>query len=272
MTSRRGRLAMATVLSTVILGATLLTIVWIAYAVANGAINSQLETASFDQSKYVLTSLSDVVKKIMFTPDSSGYVRVSFTNLLPYFTDAQKALTINITDPSNQTLNRDYSYPIKVVKIKGGSGVGVSTERDIVGVNQVAFNDTAYPLAHVKAYQSDGAWLSLDYARARCVFIGVSKYFEGSSYRSYNVIEITVVNMILKEFAPGETTLIVAHNAGTTIESINKLSKNLTIDIGLSDGSQIAQYTLQSLGGDAQKNAVVRLSTINIEISMLAAG
>ena len=272
MTSKLGKLAMSTVLSTLILGATLMGIVAVSYAVASDAVNSQMETASFDQSKYILTSLSDVVKKIMFTPDSSGYVRVSFTNLLPYFTNTQKRLTINITDPSNQTLNRGYSYPVKAIQIKGGSGVGVSFSEDILGVNTVAFSNTTYTLAYIRAYQSGGAWLSLDYARARCIFTGVSNYFDGTIYKSYNVIEITVVNMTFKEFQPGEITLITAHNAGTRIDTINKVSKNLMIDIGLSDRSQSIRYTLQDLGGNMQKNAVIRLVTINIEISMLTAG
>lgn len=248
MTSKLGKLAMSTVLSTLILGAALMGIVSVSYVVANDAVNSQMETASFDQSKYVLTSLSDVVKKIMFTPDSSGYVRASFTNLLPFFTDLHKRLTINITDPSNQTLNRAYSYPVKAIQIKGGSGVGVSFSEDILGVNAVAFSNTTNPLAYIKTYQSGGAWISLDYARARCVFTGVSNYFDGTSYKSYNVIEITVLNMTLKQFQPGEVTLITAHNAGTSVYTINKVSKNLMIDIGLSDKSQSIRYTLQNLG------------------------
>jgi hypothetical protein len=169
MASKRGKRAMSVVLSTVILSAALLGVIWIANAAATGAINSEMEGASFDQSKYALTSISDVVKRVMFTPDSSGYVRVSFVNLLPYFTAMGKSLTMNITDPSNSTLNRSYGFPLNVIKIQGGSMVGVSTDRDIIGVDKVALNDTINPLALVKAYQSGGAWLQLDYARARCV-------------------------------------------------------------------------------------------------------
>ena len=273
-TLKRRNAADSTVLSTTILASALIVIVGAAYVAANNAINYQVESAEFDQAQNVLLSFAKVVKNVMLTPHSSGYVRSSFWKTIPQFEKASQNLTLTISDSGN---NQTYNIGQNIIKIKGGYTIGVLTPRNLLGTDSLNFTDPSGSLARVRVFQSDGAWVSLDYSRVRCVYIGSSDYYNSTidGYESLNVFEITLVNLTFGTFEPESQVLIIAENLGMNAEpeSPIKVSNNTIIQVRLSSGEQSPPIDLADLisiqGGNPGKPILINLIIVDIECSML---
>jgi hypothetical protein len=264
-------LAISTVLSTTILASTLLVIVGVSSYAAINAVNAQIENVQFEQAKNVLLSVSQIVKKVMYTPHSSGYVRSSFWMTVPYFIRTNENLTINLIDDGE---NITFDLPVNIIKIKGGPQVGILTPQNILGEEVLLYTKISGSLGNVRVFQSEGAWTSLDYLRARCNYIGTTNYYDGNNWNNetVNVIEITVLNLDFGIFIPGKQAFITVENLGITSE-LFQVSNNTTIDISITDKEFSESSKLSDLieeaGGNPEKPIWIRLNFINIEVSML---
>ena len=277
---KRSDAADSTVLSTIILASALIVIVGAAYAAANNTVNYQLESAQFEQAQNVLVSLARVIKNAMLNPFSSGYVRSSFWKTIPQFEDTDENMTLTIADIGE---NWTYNIDINAIKIKGGPMIGVLTPRTILGNDNndsLLFTDAGGSLAQVRIFQSNGAWVSLDYQRVRCVYIGNSTYYNGAEYESFNVFEVTMVNFTFGTFQPETQVLITVQNLGfgngDDGPGPKQFSNNTSVSISLNGGEQQETYQLADLvseqGGDPSKPVLVNVVIVNIECSMLKGG
>ncbi|KYH40845.1 MAG: hypothetical protein AYL32_009200 [Candidatus Bathyarchaeota archaeon B26-2] len=264
---KRENLAISTPLSTIILASVLLVIVGVASFAANNAINAQLEETQFEQAKNVLLAVDKIVKKVLFARQSSGYVKSSFWKTTPQFTRTGGNLTLIIDAGS---VNWTYQIPVNVIKVKGGSHVGVTTPQDILGNGSLLLTDLSSSLGRVSVYQSDGAWVSLDYSRVRCVYTGIWEYFNGSDYESFNVVEITVVNFTFGTIETGTQVFIIVQNLGINSESILDISGNFEIRVIGPDGEE--KRSLEELGGDPSKRTIINLVFVNVEVSVARSG
>ena len=261
---KRGNLAVSTALSTIILASVLLVIVGIASIVANNAINFQIEGAQFEQAKNIMLATDKIVKKMIFAPRSSGYVRSSFLSMTPQFTETGENLTLTIdADGENWT----YQIPVNIVKIKGGAYVGVSSSQNLLGNASILLTDLAGSLGRIWVYQSDGAWISLDYSRTRCIYTGTSDLFNGSCYEPLNVIEVTLINLTFGVIEPDAQAFIIVQNLGTDSGSPLEVSGNFKIKVSSPDGEETK--SLEELGGDSSKPTLIHLAFIKIEISIV---
>jgi len=266
---KRKDVGVSTVISTIILSSVLLVIIGIASYAANNTVNAQIENAEFEQAGNVLLSTAQVVKRVMFTPRSSGYVRSSFSNTIPQFVKTGENLTISIVDGDK---NWSYYFPVNIIRIKGGRQVGVLTPQDLLGEGSLLLTESSGSLGRVRVFQSDGACVSLDYLRVRSIYAGVSDYFNGTGYEGFNVVEITLVNLTFGVFEPGTQALITIQNLGVTAIPTIQASKNFIINVSLTSGETPANCTLSDLGGDPQKQVLINLNFVNIEVSMLKGG
>ena len=87
---KKAKAAISTSLSSIILAGVLLGIVGTASYAANNAINSQIEEAQFEQAENIMLSLDKIVKNIMFSPGSSGYIRANFQSMTPQFSSFEE--------------------------------------------------------------------------------------------------------------------------------------------------------------------------------------
>jgi len=274
---KRTKMATSTVLSTVILASVLIVIVGAAYVAADNAIDLQIENAQFDQAKNVMLSLTNVIKSVLLNPHSSGYVRSSFWNTVPQFERTNGNLTLTIVDSiNNETLD---AYVTKnVVKIKGGQLVGVLTPTDLLGNSTDRLINASDSLGTVRVFQSDGAWVSLDYLRVRCVYIGSSNYYTGTGYESFNLFEITLVNVTFGVFEPGTQAFITVQNLGITPVPMppdgwsNSTTVQVSLDGGESEGPYVLGDMVEEKGGDPAKPILINLAIVNIEVSMFRGG
>jgi len=273
---KRSDAADSTVLSTIILASALIVIVGAAYAAANNTVNYQLESAQFEQAQNVLVSLARVIKNAMLNPFSSGYVRSSFWKTIPQFEDTDENMTLTIADIGE---NWTYNIDINAIKIKGGPMIGVLTPRTILGNDNndsLLFTDAGGSLGRVRVFQSDGAWTSLEYSRVRCVYIGSSDYYNGTGYESYNVFEITLINLTFGTFEPETQALITVQNRGLNVQEPIEVSNNTSVSVSLNGGERQEIRDLAVLvsekGGDPGKPVLVNVVIVNIECSLLKGG
>jgi len=269
---KRENAADSTVLSTVILASALIVIVGAAYVAANNAINYQVENAEFEQAQNVLVSLAKVIKNVMLNPHSSGYVRSSFWKTIPQFEETSGNLTLTISDSGK---NWTYNVGQNIIKIKGGYTIGVLTPRNLLGDGSLLFTDPSGSLARVRVFQSNGAWVSLDYSRVRCVYIGSSDYYNSTidDYESLNIVEITLINLTFGTFEPESQVLITAENLGMNAEQPIKASNNTFVQVRLSTGEYTDPIDLADLisrqGGNPGKPILINLVIVDTECSML---
>jgi hypothetical protein len=118
------RRALSPVIAALILASVLCIIVFAASNLANDIVSAQVEDAQFEQAKYVIISLDKLIKRIMYEPKSSGYVKTSFWKVTPCFEEDVGNLTL-------EAPNLEITIPINIIKIKGGPRTSVSVEENL---------------------------------------------------------------------------------------------------------------------------------------------
>lgn len=257
------RRALSPVIAAIILASVLGIIVFVASNIANDIVGAQVEEAQFEQAKYVMLSLDKLIKRIMYEPESSGYIKTSFWKVTPYFERAVGNLTIEAPE-------LEIIVPINVIKIKGSSRVGVSAEQNLLGDESLIITDLTKPLGNVKVYQKHGAWISLDYARVRCVITGRNiAYYNGTGYEPHNTLEITLIKIEFKDFRVGEQASFIARNVKITSMQRNIDRGNFTITVKRTDLNKVESICLSNLGGDPGHKTILNVAIITIEVSIL---
>jgi len=260
--SLRRNLGLSTVVETVILTSVMMVILISTSLFANSILNNNMENVEFEQAIQVMSSVDDIAKKIMFKPYSSGYVKTSFLTTIPHFVETGKNLTVYV----NETVL--VSLPINVFKVRGGQSVGVSVNKDLVGNDSFILTNTTGSSSHIYTYQSDGAWVALDYRRIRSTYSGIVELYsqETGELEPFNLVEISVVKLTFGTVQVLEKSRIIIENIGTETKQMQD-SGNFTIDAQYSDDGKLVY--LSDLGGNPEYPTLINLSVICLEISIL---
>lgn len=255
--------ALSPVIAAIILASVLGIIVFVASNLANDIVDAQVEDAQFEQAKYVMLSLDKLIKRIMYEPESSGYIRTSFWKVTPYFEREVGNLTVEAPE-------LEITIPINVIKIKGGPRVGVPAKQNLLGDESPIITDLTKPLGNIKVYQEKGAWISLDYARIRCILTGKNiAYYNGTRYEPYNTVEITLIRIEFKDFRAGEQASFIARNV-KIISMQRKMDRgDFTITVKRTDLNRVESICLSDLGGDPGCKTLLNAAIITIEVSIL---
>jgi len=259
------RRAISPVIAALILASVLCIIVFAASNLANDIVSAQVEDAQFEQAKYVMVSLDKLIKRIIHEPKSSGYVKTSFWKVTPYFERNVGNLTL-------EAPNLEITIPINIVKIKGGPRVSISVEENLVGNESLIVRDAVGSLGNVKVYQlsGSGAYISLDYARLRCINTGRNiSYYNGTGYEPYNTIEITLVKIEFRDFMVSEQASFIAKNIEITPIQRDVGKGNFAIIVKRTDLNKTESITLVDLGGDPNHRTLINAAIITIEVSIL---
>jgi hypothetical protein len=232
---------------------------------ANDVLSFNVESVQFDQAINAVLSLEELAKNMMFKPLSTGTVQTSFVTTSPYVIE-EGNLTILIGG------NKVASMPVNGFKVKGGERVGVSTQYYYIGNSPLLLVGLNGSISCVKKYQDQGAWVSLDYGRIRCVYCGEMNYYNGTNPQPIkrNLLEMTAVNLTSDEISPSENSRIILENMGIQTQQIEKPSGNFTITVQLSD--DMDSVSLRSLGGNVTLPTVINLTIIKFKITVLGGG
>jgi len=255
----KANLGVSIVLSTVILTSVLCIVVFTASYVAHDAVNAQIENAQFDQAQNVMLALDKLIKRVVYKPESSGYVKTSFWTVTPYFTETGEKLEVWIDG------EKELEVLVNVVKIKGGPRTSVATDRELIGNGKLLLTNIFDSLGRVRIYQSVGAWITLDYSRVRCIYTGA--FTNLNENQIYNHIEITVMNVTFGTFKAQEKASFTVKNTGLMPIQGNIGASNFTIQVQKS-GAQPETCTLAQLGGDPINPTLINLVVVNVKISL----
>ena len=261
---KRSDLGISNVITTVILTSVMLVIVLTSSFLTNNLMNSQIEEAQFDQSKNVLLALDEIIKKVTFKPQSSGYVRSSFWTTIPYFEETGETLQVWVNE--TQILE----IPVNVLKIQGGSKVSIAAPEDLIGSESILLTSISDSLGRAYVYQSNRAWIALDYSRLRCINSGTSNFFNGTDYELCNYIEITLIKITFGILEVQDKASITAKNIGVEANQ-NKFYNNFTISVKKS-GTEPDTIYLSDLGGNPTYPTLINFVVVNVEISILGGG
>ena len=261
----RNSVGLSEVISTVILTSVMMVIIVTASFFANDVLSSNVEGVQFDQSVNAVLSLERVAQSIMFKPQSTGSVKTSFVTTDPYVVEeGNMVVLVNGTETASIIVNS--------FKVKGGDRVGVSYTQYYLGSSSLLLVGLNGSMSCVYKYQDQGAWVSLDYGRIRCVYCGEMDYYEGTSPDPVkrNIIEITVVRLSPGDISPMDRSRIILQNTGIQTQQIEHGAGNFNIAVRLSD--KVDSISLTDLGGNATLPTLINLSIIDLEITVLGGG
>jgi hypothetical protein len=238
---------------------------------ANDVLSFNVESVQFDQAINAVLSLERMAKNMMFKPLSTGTVKTSFVTTDPYVAD-EGTLTILIINGTGSFSVA--SILVNSFKVEGGERVGVSTEYYYVGDNSLLLVGLDGSLSCVKKYQDNGAWVSLDFNRIRCVYGGEMNYYNGSNPVPIkrNVIEITVIRLSSGEISPLETSRIILENTGIQTQQIEKPAGDFTITVQFPGKEPESAKLHDDLHGNATLPTLINLTIIDFKITVLGGG
>jgi hypothetical protein len=189
-------------------------------------------------------------------------VRTSFSTTDPYIVESGN-LKVFVNDVEQ------VSFVASSFKILGGSNVGVPVIKDYVGNDSLMLIGFGGAISRVQTYQSNGAWVSLDYDRIRVVYSGMAQFYNGTGFELYNVVEITVVNLISGELTELERSRVIIENTGIETNQLERTG-NPTIKIQLSGRDD--SVSLSGLRGNINYPTLINLAVVCLKISVMGGG
>lgn len=195
MGRRRKRSGISEVIATTILTAILLVVVIVAFGYSTFILGIESASREFDQAQGIMQSCGNLIEDLVYRPDSSAFIRFSFKTSGPSFIQTGKNIVLTVSNKTkNYTPLSSTNASIAVFQIRGSSLVGTS-DKNLVGNSSILLKDPSQSLGRVEVNQSKGALISLDYGRARINYLGVSKFYNGTSLEDMNVVEVTYLNL-----------------------------------------------------------------------------
>jgi len=255
--------AVSNVISTVILTSVLIIITIASSFFANQTLTTNIENVQFDQAINTVLSVEKIARNMMFEPYATASVSTSFSTTDPYIVESGN-LTVLINGV------KQVSFLANYFKILGGPNVGVPFIKDYVGNNSLMLIGFGGTISHIHTYQSNGAWVSLDYDRIRCVYSGVAQFHNDTGFGLYNVVEITIVKLIAGELTEFERSRVIIENTGIETNQL-EYTGNPTIKIQLS-GIGDFSVNLSELGGNIDYPTLINLAVVCLKISVLGGG
>jgi hypothetical protein len=237
---------------------------------ANDVLSFNVESVQFDQAVNAVLSLERIAQKIMFKPQSIGSVKTSFVTTDPHVDQQEEPLVILIR---NETTSIPIaSILVKSFKVQGGERVGVSFSQYYVGNSSLLLVGLDGSISCIQKYQDQGAWVSLDYGRIRCVYCGEMNYYNGTNPVPVkrNVIEITAIRLSSGEISPLDRSRIILKNTGIQTQQIEHGTGDFDIMVQFSGDED--SVSLTGLGGNANLSTLINLSIIDLEITVLGGG
>jgi hypothetical protein len=234
---------------------------------SNSILNYNVESVQFDQAVNAVLSLERMAKKIMFKPQSTGTIKTSFVTTDP-----------NIVQEGNLIIQigvyKLTSIPVYSFKILGGESVGVSFPQDYVGGDSLLLVGLDGSLSYVRKYQDQGAWVSLDYGRIRCIYCGEMNYYNGTNPipTKRNVVEITAVRLSSGGISPLERSRIILENTGIQTQQIELEPGDFTIMVQFPSKGSKSVSLYFDLHGNTTLSTLVDFSIIDFKITVLGGG
>jgi len=274
-------------LSTVILTAVVLSLVISIGLFASNVVEWQNQAMEFEEAKVNYIALAELIEHVAMKPNSSGYIRINSRAGGPYFIETGDKVKIRLPDSGSEGEVLDEN--VCIVAYKGGSLVSTGSYSILRGITSglpvqaeekvlVKPGEESIPLGWVYTMQENGAWICIDFARARVTRIGVFAFVEyvdsTQEVGNYGIVEITYIKIFFPAGKLGGSGVffIKARNYEIIRWDPRKYdSTSITIRIWRekSDGTLVSddEITISFSGINNFKGIIVYVNIVRVAIS-----
>lgn len=233
MITLKSRRALSVPISSIIIGATILTAVFGAVMISSQMVETQAELVEFEQAKSAFLLFATSAEDVSLKPQSAAHgiihTRSGGLNLVRNYGSIQ----IKVINGSSQTVVHTQS--LNQLTFLGGRLVSISGASYLRGNGTSIVRGFSEPLGHVYVNQSQGAWTLLDYSRARVVRHGSFYLFTQKGVNEkVNLIEVTFVNLIHGESLGSGTVRMRMENLNVTTTARRFDGNTMTVEVNVS--------------------------------------
>ncbi len=236
------RSAVSPVISTVILSTTLLTVMIITTGVATDILRNQMAANEFDCAKSLMKSISTEIDTLIYNSDASSVIKASFFYTAPGYTETGKIMNVSFTG-----YNETFHIEENTFNIESIQGVGGNTDYTLQGSDLTAVPNYLNSFGRIYISKPYNWRTALDYSRAQYTYAGVANLFNGSKPTSYNIVEVTVLEMNFTQFDTSDSSIIILHNDGVDTR-VFTLTDNWNMTVTTRDGGSTI-VSLADMGG-----------------------
>jgi FlaG/FlaF family flagellin (archaellin) len=266
----------ASVVTTVILVAGTLVITLAATLYAYTILESQTELTEYENGKLAMVGLAETIEGLLFTKGSaayttlylrtSGLVMTSGTEYLSIGVNGATVLGPDIVDTPTLRAGRLVGSADYVV-LRGDPLHPLLRASECLIVK--SGSPQATPLGWVYTKQQDGAWVVVDFGRARVVFSGANNYtIDGYSWEALNVVEVTYVRIHYGPMGGRDLFDIRARVTNSTTTAHRYPGNSVTITV--TRGSRTEDYSVSNLkmNGVDISGTIVNVTVVDVEVTI----
>lgn len=260
------RRAFSEVLSTVILCTTLLTIMLVGTRVANDVLRNQMAATEFDSSKRLLASINSEIGTLIYKPGASANIKCGFSYTAPGYTLTGGTMGITF---SNGTDSEEFNVDVNTLNMETIPGVGGRFDYTFQGSDSLIVPSYSNSFGRIYISKPLNWRAALDYERAQYTYSGTSKLFDGSTLRTYNIVEVTVLEMEFGEFETTDNPIITLQNTDVSTSTFT-LENSWTMTVTGTNGN--LQKTLADISlNQANPNnpTFFEFSVVHLKVTVL---
>ncbi|MEM4425095.1 MAG: hypothetical protein QW335_03845 [Candidatus Nezhaarchaeales archaeon] len=239
---------LSTVISTVIITATLLVILFIAFYFATDMLEIQVQNSEFEQAKTAMKILDKTIADVALRPGAASSIPF---NQRSGGIGLYEGEAINIMIYSDSSLDQSRTISSWVIKYRGGRMVSAA-EVNLTQPVGLIVTDASKPLGYVRVEVGNGVWVVLDYNRVR---ITVNE--------NLKVMDIYLIKLE-RGTTGGTGTVTVRVQSG--VPQVETLTFNSQVRVCVKVGNQVECYPSDSGGVFV---SAVRLIIVPIVVSIM---
>jgi hypothetical protein len=256
------RIAVSPVISTVILSTTLLVVMIITTGVATDILRNQMASNEFDSAKSLMKSISTEINSLIYNSEASAVIKANFFYTAPGYTKTGKIMNITFTGYNNSFNVNENTFNIESIQ-----GVGGRTDYTIQGSDLTAVPNYLSAFGRIHISKPLNWRTALDYNRVQYTFAGVANLFDGSQTTSYNIVEVTALEMSFTQFDTSDNSIIILHNNGVDT-TVFTLTGNWQMTVTTRDGGNKI-VSLSDMGGNSSYPTQLQFNKVNLNIHVM---
>jgi len=254
-------------LEAVILTSVMATAMVVALYTAYSMVEAQVQAVDFNNAKNLMKYLAEAIEQLAAGSGGARYVRIPLVKGAPEYRADAGELRVYVYDGSNwiEVLNDAYD----VFMYRGGEFVTAPEEvvrpelapevRDepVVGLSD--------PVVVVYTTRIKGRpYIVLEAARVRAGYLGVYSVGRASDEEKYHVYMLEYVRLVVRNIAGTESAVVVAENAGATVNPL--VLQGVKLRLRVERDGQSTEVTLTPGDPEAASKSCLLVRVVEVRV------
>jgi len=244
----------------------LLTTLGVAIWISTSVIEYHSQATEYANAKNLLTYLADAVEQVALGTGGARYVRFSLESCRLDFARGLGRLEVYVGD------EEVVDDVVDGVVLRGGELLGYVPTEVLYPEGTVEAGEElsrflvrpGEPVTLVWEEWDRGPRTTLACRRVRISYLGVYRVLEGGELRSYNVFELSYVNLTIGRTHGSGTLPIVVRNLNSTVRELVLSANSFPISVDWS-GGLVASEVLQ--GSPSADGSIILIRIARVEVS-----